>query len=159
VEADEGSRRSPWILSFLTQALANMVGTLVSAALLGSFAIRIGIIDVSADALNVIALYSYAVIFLVPVTILFAIASTWLLNSIEPARKQSRNRILMLVVQAVLWSGLGAAILFLVTSSIISWDPEGFILYGFQVALFAVSVAAARAYARTRRNRAQSNGK
>ncbi len=137
-----------WVASFLTQALANALGTLISGALLGSFAVRIGLIEVDEDAAQLTADVAVVAGALLVCAFVLALPAYWLLNVAEPARRQRRKPALVKVYQAILILGIAATTAFYAPLLLTDFDLEGLFLYLVQVGVLGILLAVATAYGR-----------
>jgi hypothetical protein len=152
MRATNDTSREGYFKSFITQAIANAVGTVVGGVILGGVAIRAGLIRLDDQVLNTFIFLGLVIAAATPAVIIIAIGITWLLNHFDPSYRERRQQILFIVIQGTLWIGLVAAVLTHVfyQLAIGGFDLEGFVASIPIFAAFIIAVFVVRAYIRGR---------
>jgi hypothetical protein len=138
---DDATRRegrgAGLLYDLVVPALANAVGTLVSGVLLGSFAVRVGLIDVDDDALNNTANFAVIVgVSLTGVGVIVSLAFA-VVASLDRGGRRKWLRKWVHTLRGLFIAGAVINLLWYASLLLADFDPDGLILFAWSTAFLA----------------------
>jgi hypothetical protein len=145
------------LLSLLLQTLANTLGTLFTGVLLGGVAVRVGLLQVDERRVgDVLLTLGFISLVATPTLLAYMGSVAWILNKIEPSRRDVRWAITLALSQWLVAAGLLAAILFFFLGIGVEGDPDYWVVWPPVLGLFVAALLVLRAAARVRSQRPTS---
>ncbi len=138
------------LANFLVGAAANVAGTLASGVLLGTIAVRVGLLTVNQDALDVTSTYALVLGVILASLIVIAVLAVLIISLILPAQGRRLERSLYTGLQVAGGGAIFLTLLFWCSVLAVRWDPEGLIVAVVTTAIWVACILVVRAIAERR---------